>query len=478
MDAHATDSPSPWIDPYCPLLGDHRAWLSGTVDERTSDAESSRAVGLADEPATHAADGRPVADAVRHKRMQLLATTQRSMATASVNGKTATLSDAIGAAAQLLSGWKQPLIAGLGTDIAGGRALTRLGLRCGAILDHAHGDTLTQALRAQQDRGGFTTTLAEIHERADLIIFLGVDPMQTVPDFFARCGLRASTAFGDARRVLFVHAKSTDPQDEVLALQGDDLHSTLAELNAAIGGRALPRGSIDWPMLQTLAADLRRARYAVLVYAPSTLPGRHAALLIESISRLVKSLNAHTRAATLALGSANGAASTQQVATWLTGLPLRTGLHPHGFEHDPHRYGTARLLADHAVDGLLWVSSFDPDLPYPLASDAALPAIVFGHPALADKLPPGTGPRVFIPVASPGVNARGHLFRSDTGVVLPLAPLFDTALPGVAEVSGQLHAALDRLARELPGSRRAETWVASASMHNTGNTLINGDHSQ
>lgn len=407
--------------------------------------------------------------------MHMLGATQRSVATASINGNTAALSDAIDHAAELLSGWKQALFAGLGTDIAGARALTRLGLRCGAILDHAHGETLTQALRAQQDCGGFTTTLAEIHERADLVVCLGVDPAQIVPDFSTRCGLHVPNALGDARRVLFVHAKSPYPQDEVLALQGDDLHRTIAELNAAVGGRTLPRGSIDWPVLQTLAADLRRARYAVLVYAPSALPGRHAALLIESISRLVKSLNVHTRAATLALGKANGAASAQQVATWLTGLPLSTGLHPHGFEHDPHRYGTARLLDDHAVDGLLWVSSFDPDLPYPLTSDAALPAIVLGHPALAGKLPTGTGPRVFIPVATPGVNARGHLFRSDTGVVLPLAPLFDTKLPGVAEVSERMHAALDKLTGR-PGSHSAASQFAGNNRPTTVDILSPGDH--
>lgn len=475
MDAHAPDSPSPWIDPYCPLLGDHRAWLADGMDERSSDGKNRRDTQADDtETSTHVVDS--TTNVLRRKRIHMLAATQHSLATAWINGNTATLSDAIDSAAELLSRWKQPLFAGLGTDIAGARALTRLGLRCGAILDHAHGEALTQTLRAQQDRGGFTTTLAEIHERADLVICLGVDPAQIVPDFSIRCGLHAPTAYGDARRVLFVHAQSTDPQDEVLALQGDDPHSTLAELNAAVGGRALPRGSIDWPVLQTLAADLRRARYAVLVYAPSALPGRHAALLIESISRLVKSLNAHTRAATLALGSANGAASAQHVATWLTGLPLRTGLHPHGFEHDPHRYGTARLLDDHAVDGLLWVSSFDPDVPCPLASDAALPAIVLGHPALADRLPPGTGPRVFIPVATPGVNARGHLFRSDTGVVLPLAPLFDTDLPGVAEVSGRLHAALDRLTGRTPGSHSTASQFAGDSRPETDNTLTHGDH--
>lgn len=412
--------PDVWIDPYCPLLGEHVPRLA---DE---------------EPSADDADGLPV------RRLTHFDTASQDGAPSpQIDGADATLDDALRRAAGLLSTWRQPLFAGLGTDIAGARALTRLALRCGAILDHAHGEAMTQALRAQQDRGGFTTTLAEIHERADLVVCLGVDPATYAADFYARCGLRAPTAFGEPRRVVFVHATSSDPRNDVLAMHGNDLHTTLAELNAAVHQRVLPRGSADWPTLQALANALRHARYAVIVYAPSALPGRHAALLIESIGRLVKTLNLHTRAATIALGPADGAASTQQVATWLTGLPLRTGLHPHGFEHDPHRYATARLLMDRAVDGVLWVSSFDPDLPYPLKEDAVLPAIVLGHPGLAARLPGTQAPRVFIPVATPGVNARGHLFRSDAGVMLPLAPLLSTRLPGVGGVVERLHAMLD-----------------------------------
>jgi formylmethanofuran dehydrogenase subunit B len=65
--------------------------------------------------------------------------------------------------------------------------------------------------------------------------------------------------------------------------------------------------------------------------------------------------------------------------------------------------------------------------------------------------PPAMGPRlrateaaarcVFLPVATPGLNAAGHLFRSD-GVVVPLVPARDDGLATVDRIVAGL---LERL---------------------------------
>ena len=49
------------------------------------------------------------------------------------------------------------------------------------------------------------------------------------------------------------------------------------------------------------------ARYTVFVYEPAALPQPHAALLIEALNRIVKTLNRTTRAGGLALGGDDGA---------------------------------------------------------------------------------------------------------------------------------------------------------------------------
>jgi formylmethanofuran dehydrogenase subunit B len=50
---------------------------------------------------------------------------------------------------------------------------------------------------------------------------------------------------------------------------------------------------------------------------------------------------------------------------------------------------------------------------------------------------------VFLPVATPGLNAAGHLFRAD-GVVVPLVAVREDGLPGAQQVLLQLLAVLER----------------------------------
>jgi formylmethanofuran dehydrogenase subunit B len=74
------------------------------------------------------------------------------------------------------------------------------------------------------------------------------------------------------------------------------------------------------------------------------------------------------------------------------------------------------------------VSSFDPARTPPAGS---LPRIVLGPPGAA---PSAGGEGVFVPVATPGLNAPGHLFRADTVIVVPLEAVRDDGLPGVDDV--------------------------------------------
>src|SRR5262249_41935440 len=117
-----------------------------------------------------------------------------------------------------------------------------------------------------------------------------------------------------------------------------------------------------------------------------------------------------------------------------------------GLQHDPHRYAADRLLADGAVDALLWVASFGPDNA-PSAENAfsAVPSVVLAHPKFAAR---AAGARVFIPVATPGIGASGHLFRLDGVVVVPVDKVRDDPLPGVATVVERIDAQLLRRREE------------------------------
>jgi formylmethanofuran dehydrogenase subunit B len=178
----------------------------------------------------------------------------------------------------------------------------------------------------------------------------------------------------------------------------------------------------------------------VLVWEAGALP-RHGELVVEALNRIVAMLNRDTRAATFCLGGSEGAATVNQVFTWLSGLPLRTRVSAGGLEHEPLRFGGEQLIARGAVDGIVWISGFDPARGPPASG---LPTIVLGPPAMARGLrPPGSHPEcIFLPVATPGIDGAGHLFRTDGGIVVPLVPHRQTGLPAVAEVLAGIEAAL------------------------------------
>lgn len=415
MPAAALPSEMDWTCPFCALLCDGFAvdtadaipTLRGSDCPRARSALASHAR-LAGEPA------------------------------ASIDGTPATIDDAIAEAARRLATWRQPLFGGLGTDIAGARALYRLAARTGAICDHADGRALTHGLRAQQDRGQFTATLAELRARADLVVCVGTPAIARFPEFFNRCEFDGPD--GPRPAIVFLGTPVPDGLPPALDASAiDATGDTLTDLQQLGALVALQRVRGPDAALVALADRLRAARYAVLVSEPGLLP-RHGALWAEALHRVVATLNRHTRAASLALGGSDGAASVNQVFTWLSGLPLRTRAGPDGLEHEPVRFDAARLLADRAVDGLLWISSFDPARVPAMPDDVALPRIVLGPPAMAQCLGAGAGARdrVFIPVATPGLNAPGHLCRTDGIVVVPLFAARDDGLRGVADVLGRI----------------------------------------
>ena len=429
-------SPSPgaarWTCPFCLLLCDGlsvRASAAGDAFELASGHCVAAVRGLAQFAATPSA------------------------ATPQVDGRACSLGQAVSSAARVLAASRQPLFGGLGTDVAGARALYRLACVTGAICDPAGGAALMRGVRALQDRGSFTTTLAEVRTRADVIVCLGGLPSPRAAEFFARCGLGIEDGEAlVAKRHVVVLGGSPDDQrglvelgkhpgitTESVPLHGD-LFATIAMLAALLAMRAVR----DVPMpLAALAQRLRAARYAVIVGETGRLP-EHGALIVETVNRIVGTLNTSTRAGAMWLGGGNGAGTVNQVFTWLSGLPLRSRAGPLGLEHEPLCFDAPRLLNDAAVDSLLWVSSFDGESTPPASSiSASLPLIVLGHPALAAcAARPGA---VFIPVSTPGIGSAGHLFRADGGTVLPLAPLYADTLPTLADVLDSVTLALRSL---------------------------------
>ena len=94
---------------------------------------------------------------------------------ARINGKPALLAAAAERAAEILSAARMPVIAGLGTDVAGARASILLAERLRGAYDHMYSARLFADLDVMRQAGLMFTTPNEARLRADVLLFIGKD---------------------------------------------------------------------------------------------------------------------------------------------------------------------------------------------------------------------------------------------------------------------------------------------------------------
>lgn len=367
-----------------------------------------------------------------------------------VGGKPASLEEAFTRAAQILGKARQPLIAGMGTDVRGCQAALALAERCGAIVDHMHGAAAMSNALVLQSRGWMQTTLTELRNRADLVVFVGTDAQEGYPRFYERCIWPQNSLFTSRlknRQIIYIGdslrtGKGISPsgrRPHVIGCAGHEIAETLGVLHALQRGREPAAGNVLTPRrlasLRKVLQRLRAARYGVFVWSAGELDPGHGELVVHSICELVVALNETTRFAGLALGGSDGGASCTNVTAWQTGYPGCVNYADGAPRFDPDLHGTKTVLQSGAADALLWVSSFETDARLPVST---VPTIALTRPSRRIA----RSAEVYIPVGAPGIDHAGSLFRTDAVVSLPLRGLRTaSALP--------VHEALTRIRERL-----------------------------
>ena len=349
--------------------------------------------------------------------------------TPSINGKPASLQQAIEHAAKLIKTSQQPLFAGLGTDVVGFRSVYNLAQVTNGSLQHMNAQSMARNLKVLQSTGWQTTTLTEVKNRADVIVCFGTDIVSHNPRFFERF-VDCDGMFVEAkqREVFFIgndfvgeHVKfkteisSKATPVSLLACSVVDLPEITLVLRALVAGKTLKAATVAGVKvsdLQTIADKLKTAKYAVLAWVAKDLDFPHAELTIQNITETVAILNQTTRAAGLPLGGSDGDSTANNANAWLSGLALNDDVIAH--------------------DLMVWVNSLDNDKWPPPPNNK--PLIVFGNSNFAyNKVSD-----VFIPVATPGLDCSGTLFRVDSAVILPLKKVRENDLPTLTEVISEI----------------------------------------
>src|SRR5215470_1287495 len=312
--------------------------------------------------------------------------------------RAASLDEAVAAAADILRSSRQPLFAGLATDIAGLRAVMQLAERTGGIVDHLGSEGFFRNLRTVQDSGWMTTTLSEVRNHMDFLLIVGPDPTPQFPRFHERCVAPLRTLFAEQRAAPPVIRLGPTQTGETIPAQQlvcdlERLPETVAALRCVVNGRPVAAAAVAGVSTQELGAlaeRLKAARYGVVTWMAGAFAFSGAELLTQALADLVRDVNRVTRCAALPLTGSDNVMGAHQVCTWQTGFPLRTSFAGGAPAHDPLLYGTARLLRERAVDALVWISSFRPQPP----PATGLPTIMLATAPMTFERPP----EVLIPI--------------------------------------------------------------------------------
>ncbi len=362
--------------------------------------------------------------------------------TPQINGQPVNLQQAISYVVDLLKTRQKPLFAGLSTDVQGFRAIYNIAQKTNGSLQHINSQSMARNMAVLQSTGWQTTTLTEVKNRADVIVCIGTDIVSHNARFFERFvwlnNPESDAMFTDAakREIIYI-GENLDTSagispalqsPSLLACRAHNLPEIMAVLQALIAGKKLKApvvAGIKISDLQAVANKLMSAKYAVLAWVAKDLDFAHAELTIQSITEIIALLNQNDanrtgRAAGLLLGGSDGDTSANNANTWLSGFTLNNG-----------------ALNDGAVEHncVVWVNSFSPEK---LPPQTDKPLIVLGNSNSQFKQVPA----VFIPIAAPGLDCSGTMFRVDSAVVLPLKKLRENSLPTLSEVVGQIEALL------------------------------------
>jgi formylmethanofuran dehydrogenase subunit B len=359
---------------------------------------------------------------------------------ARINGKEVELNEAISHAASLLKNTNFPVIGGCATDVNGMRGLLALADRTGAVVDNMNFNNARKNILALQDSGWMNTTLAEVKNRCDLLLIVGVDLEGFAPRFFEKYLWDEAMFLENTsdREIIYLGTKpsgnaSTSPNGktaQVFECANEDLPEVVTVLRALVKGQPIHAenvAGISIADLTAIADKLKAAKYGVVTWAAGALNYSHAELTVQTICEMVKDVNQTTRCSGFPLGGKEGDQTANQVCGWTTGYAARVSFAKGYPEYDPFLFETNELLNNGEADALVWVNAFNVNANPPQTN---VPTIVVARSGMTFEKEPD----VFIPVGTPAIDHAGHAFRLDNVVAIRLKKLRESGLPSTAEV--------------------------------------------
>jgi formylmethanofuran dehydrogenase subunit B len=361
---------------------------------------------------------------------------------AEIEGREASFEEAAGRAADILRAARWPLIYGLSrSSTPGQRAAVRLADRLRANIDTTASLCHAPSIMAIQEVGESTCSLGEIKNRADLVVFWGVDPVQSHPRHLERysadpAGLFVPRGRADRTMIVVDHAATETSRlaDRFIALEPSRDFEALWTLRCLVRGvplEAQATAGLPLEQLSDLAQRMKSCRCGVLLFGLGLARTESGHRNVEALLRLVTDLNAHTRFHARRMRVPGDVTGADSVLCWQTGFPFSVNLSRGYPRYNPGEYSAEEMLARGECDACLLVGS-EGVAQMSAAAVAHLrriPSIALDHPTV----PSLVSPTVRFTTAVYGIHLPGTAYRMDE-VPIPLRPVLPPQYASDADV--------------------------------------------
>lgn len=363
---------------------------------------------------------------------------------ATIEGKPASLEEAVERAAQILSEAKYPITYGLSdTTCEAQRHAVAIADRIGGCLDTTTSVCHGPSGIAFQDVGEVTCSLGEVKNRADLVIFWGSNPAESHPRHFTKYSIMPKGKFvpngRKDRTVVLVDVrktKSAAAADIFLQIKPKKDFEVLWTLRALVKGMKFDpsigeQTGIPLEQLEDLAEKMKSCKFGVLFFGMGLSMTRGKHLNSGAILALARDLNEYTRFVAKPMRGHGNVTGADNVVAWQTGFQF--GIHfGRGYPRfNPGEWTTADTLSRGEADAALIIAA-DPmsNFPRPALEHMRKIPVINLDPKLTET---GKVATVSFTTATYGINVPGTVYRMDD-VPIPLRTAFDSPYPSDEEV--------------------------------------------
>jgi formylmethanofuran dehydrogenase subunit B len=335
--------------------------------------------------------------------------------------KEATTDEAIQKAAEILTKAKRPLIYGWSsTECDAMRVGVELAEEIGALIDNTtsicHGPTTL----ASQEVGISTSTLGEIKNRADLVIYWGCNPMQAHPRHMSRYTFFPRGFFREKgqedKTLVVIDVRKTDTAKlakHFLQIQPNYDYELISALRLAIKGQKVPDsvGGIPREKIEEIAKKMKESRFVAIFFGLGVTMTGAKNRSIDNVLCLTRDLHEFTKCVIMPMRGHYNVSGANEVSTWETGFPYAVDFSRGSPRYNPGEYSIVDVISREEIDAALIVAS-DPVAHFPREVTKRLMKVPIVAIDANESLTTQVA-SVVIPAAIAGIEADGTAYRMD-----------------------------------------------------------------